>query len=282
MNKIQRIIAAIDAELERTGKDYLTAIEAAALLDKLNILKDSSSRPGLPLRKLLRAGKIPHAYQNKGKNSKWIIPHSKTGNKNKSREIPQRNKKVDSKINTLSNVNVEKISKLISKAREKYKPEKIKYLLIAEAPPDNLERFFYYPDVPSADYLFLGVISVLYPADKIEYLDNFRSPKLKETLLNKLKDEGFYLIDLLDVPKSYYKGILQNASYGMMEKIKKIADNDTRIILIKANIYDIMYKKLKTEGLNVINKRIEFPASGNQKKFYVNFKDALIKAEYFK
>ncbi len=40
----------------------VTAVEAARELDQVGLLKDSSTRPGLPLRNLLRAGKIDHAY----------------------------------------------------------------------------------------------------------------------------------------------------------------------------------------------------------------------------
>ena len=35
----------------------------------------------------------------------------------------------------------------INSAREKYKPERIKLLFIAEAPPEQTERFFYYEKV---------------------------------------------------------------------------------------------------------------------------------------
>ena len=49
-----------------------------------------------------------------------------------------------------------KILKQLETARNKYKPEKIKTLVVGEAPPDSIDRFFYYEDVKKADYLFLG------------------------------------------------------------------------------------------------------------------------------
>ncbi len=67
------IIKALDEYIVTTGKAYLTAVEAAAYLDKKGILKDSTTRPGKPLRELLRAGKIPHAYRD---GVHWKIPHS--------------------------------------------------------------------------------------------------------------------------------------------------------------------------------------------------------------
>jgi hypothetical protein len=49
----------------------VTAVEAARELDRLGILRDSSIRAGLPLRNLLRAGRIAHAYQEGGR--WWVI-----------------------------------------------------------------------------------------------------------------------------------------------------------------------------------------------------------------
>ena len=73
--KLELIISIIDKYLEYDyKKDVLTAVEAAELLDKAGVLKDSLSRPGKPLRDILRAGYITHAYQLS--NGRWFIPHS--------------------------------------------------------------------------------------------------------------------------------------------------------------------------------------------------------------
>lgn len=73
--KLELIISIIDKYIEyKHKKDVLTAVEAAALLDKAGVLKDSLSRPGKPLREILRAGYIAHAYQLS--NGRWFIPHS--------------------------------------------------------------------------------------------------------------------------------------------------------------------------------------------------------------
>lgn len=71
------IIQFIDDYLEKTGKAFTNPVEANALLEKAGILKDCSSRPGKPLRDILRNGELPHAYQPSGKGSGWIIPISK-------------------------------------------------------------------------------------------------------------------------------------------------------------------------------------------------------------
>lgn len=68
------IINYLDKYLQTTGRKSISPVEANAILEKAGLLKDSKSRPGLPLRKMLRNGELPHAYQVSGK---WIIPLSK-------------------------------------------------------------------------------------------------------------------------------------------------------------------------------------------------------------
>lgn len=69
------IINILDEYMLQTGKESLSAIEAAEVLDKKGILKEQLKK-GYNLRKKLRNGEIPHAYQVNGKYSKWVIPIS--------------------------------------------------------------------------------------------------------------------------------------------------------------------------------------------------------------
>lgn len=68
-------------------------------------------------------------------------------------------------------------------ARSKYKPRKIKYLLIAEAPPEeSSNRFFYFEHVEIKDSLFLETMKVLYPDN---YTDTKTVRSRKKHFLNK-------------------------------------------------------------------------------------------------
>lgn len=78
-NNINAIIDHLDNYLAKTGQPSINPVESNALLASAGLLADSKDRPGKPLRELLRAGKIPHAYQAGGKGSHWTIPHSKNG-----------------------------------------------------------------------------------------------------------------------------------------------------------------------------------------------------------
>lgn len=282
MLDIQKIIKTLDKELERTEKKFLTPPEANKILEREHILNDRDARSGLPLRKLLRQGKLPHAYQEGGKGSSWIIPHSTTNN-----SITSNYSSPKSIIKTITNkkdtqeIDFTAIKTKIEEARTVYKPHTIKYLLIGEAPPDSLDRFFYFSDVKTSDWLFLGVTQALYPLQKEQYLSKKRDSDLKEKILKKFQEDNFYLIDLLDYPLSFYSGNLTETTEELIEKIKELANENTQIILIKANVYDTAYKVLKDNGFNVIDKRIDFPASGGQLKFQEKFKEALKEAKYF-
>lgn len=70
---IRRIIQFLDDCLLKTDKPHLTPAEANSLLAEENLLQDSPSRSGEPLRRLLRTGSIPHAFK---KSNRWLIPHS--------------------------------------------------------------------------------------------------------------------------------------------------------------------------------------------------------------
>jgi len=73
MAEIDRIIYEIDEFLETRNQKTTTPVEINTYLERKGILKDSPTRPGKPIREILRRGEIPHAYQN---GVKWFIPHS--------------------------------------------------------------------------------------------------------------------------------------------------------------------------------------------------------------
>lgn len=95
MANIERIINAIDEFLERKHQKTTTPVEINPYLEKEGLLNDSASRPGKPIREILRKGKIPHAYQI-GVN--WFIPHSGNSSKNLKPTIsPKTEKEIEPK-----------------------------------------------------------------------------------------------------------------------------------------------------------------------------------------
>jgi hypothetical protein len=277
----------LDDYLSRTGRKSIDPVEANALLAKAGILGDSKDRPGKPLRELLRKGHFPHAFQSGGKGSSWTIPLSSKGRNivsNYSTVKQQKGnnnklEKVTKKVEPTHDIS--QLKSQLEEARLKYKPENVKYLLVAEAPPNSLDRFFYYENVREHDYLFLGVSQALYPDIKEKFLSSKRSSEIKSSILQKLKNDGFYLLDLSELPLSILNSDLQSQLPYLVEKMISVTNKDTQIILIKANVYDIAFNFLNQKFENIINQRITFPGQGGQRNFQDEFKQALKKANYY-
>ena len=162
-------------------------------------------------------------------------------------------------------------------AREKYKPEKIDLLFVAEAPPNAIDCFFYYENVTEADYLYLGIIRAL--DEKFATLPTAMLRELKKSVLQKLKECGIFLMDLCPVPLTYstlpLAELHKQDFMNRLEQMDGIDKKNTNIILIKVNVYDCLYGELKKKGYKVINKRIPFPAFGKQKEFQRLMHEAL-------
>lgn len=164
----------------------------------------------------------------------------------------------------------------IAEARNKYKPENAKCLFIAEAPPDSVERFFYYEDVKEKDYLFLGIMEVLYPKLKENYITQQRSTELKRSIIQKFKNDGYYLMDLLDVPKGYFVADWGTAVNSLVTRVEQEFGKNIPIILIKANVYELLYSKLIGKDFtNISKEKLPFPSTGWQVEFRKLFKRAL-------
>ncbi|MGA7106090.1 MAG: hypothetical protein WBX49_12195 [Candidatus Deferrimicrobiaceae bacterium] len=154
-------------------------------------------------------------------------------------------------------------------ARKKYRPSEIKYLLIAESPPQKGSgRFFYFEDVTEHDALFLETMKVLYPS---EYTDTKYVRRNKANFLRKFMIDGFYLIDSTDIPiidKSKRHKEIEQALPDLCRKVREISGIKTKIILVSRGVYDVCFNRLKSEGFNVVNtEMIDHPSSGGQTKY---------------
>ncbi|MGH3009036.1 MAG: hypothetical protein ACRDLM_06465 [Gaiellaceae bacterium] len=148
-------------------------------------------------------------------------------------------------------------------AAQKYRPTAVDLLLVAEAPPDALDRYFYFEDVPTQDSLFRYVAKLvlgLVPA-RCE----------KATALSALKERGVFLIDLCEDPLPGRS--LCTCTEDLVRRAKSLAPR--KIILIKTTVYDAAFEPLRRAGLPVVAERIPFPGSGQQRRFEAAFARAL-------
>lgn len=149
-------------------------------------------------------------------------------------------------------------------AAERYRPERICLLLVAEAPPSALGRYFYFEDVREQDSLFRYIVeSVL-----------GRSPSRvdKAHQLSQLRDRGVFLTDLKTEPKVGDERLDADVP-DLVSRV--VALKPDHVITIKANVCDLCQGPLRAAGLNVIDERIPFPGSGQQRRFVESMSRAL-------
>jgi hypothetical protein len=134
---------------------------------------------------------------------------------------------------------------------KRYRPQSIRLLLVAEAPPAALDRYFYFPNVSAHDSLFRYVVrSVLRKEpDRASKSDD----------LEALRVSGVYLIDLCQEPLWTR---LDDHLPALGRRIRRLAP--ASIILIKASVYDAAIQAVEATGFPVASVRVPFPVSGNQ------------------
>lgn len=160
------------------------------------------------------------------------------------------------------------------KVRQRYRPDKIKVLLIAESPPPaagtESSRQFYRSDrVRRADRLFTSTVKALYPeaADKPEA----ELEKEKEQWLRRFQSSGWYMIEALEhslpheVTKAERQELIRKNLPRLITRVKELAELGTGIILIKSNVFDVAAEPLRQAGFNVLNKElVDYPGQFNQ------------------
>lgn len=161
----------------------------------------------------------------------------------------------------------------VDRARAKYLPaDRIDLLFIAEAPPADPARFFYFDQVHQHDWLYLSLMRVLFLDARGLTARRLREGKLD--YLERFRDQAYYLIDASDHPMPAnatpgVKGAQLSASLDKLVcKLSGLATANTRVVLISGSVYEVCCARIKAEGFNVINtEMIDFPSSGRQQHF---------------
>jgi hypothetical protein len=162
-------------------------------------------------------------------------------------------------------------------AQRDYLPSgRIKVLFVAEAPPGNSERFFYFKHVRTHDWLYLGLMRALYPDVRELRAPDLR--KLKAIYLQRFQGDGYYLVDACDYPmpprptQAVKRQALKSSLPNLIERIRELVDPETPVVLISSTVYSVCRQPLIEAGINVINaSAIDFPSSGRQREFHKTF-----------
>lgn len=162
--------------------------------------------------------------------------------------------------------------------RKQYRPDKIKVLMIAESPPPasadtTSSRHFYRSDkIRRDDRLFVNTIKALYPeaANKTEA----ELEPDKEQWLRRFQADGWYMIEAIEesqeheVTKQERQERIRSRLPRLLERVKDIAKKDTKIILIKSNVFDVAAEPLRAAGYEVLNKELlDYPGRFNQRAY---------------
>ena len=161
--------------------------------------------------------------------------------------------------------------------RERYRPEHIKILFIAESQPPTAgvasSRQFYRTDsIYREDRLFTNTMRALYP-DAAE-LPEAELKQQKEQWLRRFQKDGFYMTEALttslahEVTKQERQELIRQHLPALLARVKKLAEPGTKIILIKSNVFDVAAEPLRGAGYHVLNHELlDYPGRFNQRAY---------------
>ena len=192
------------------------------------------------------------------------------------------------------------------KYRSKYKPDKVKYLIINEAPSGEIYNgstppFFYNnPSGIDKNNPFTEVATVLFfPPEYIEKPRDMKvfHPDMKiYKFLDKMKEKGFFEIDMLDLPTTFLKTprmkeskhkkvVTEALNKNLKSKlllINEVCNPDTVIFIIKQSVYELLYPELSGKykiANDILEKEFGKPylisPTGHQKEFRIKLKECL-------
>lgn len=161
--------------------------------------------------------------------------------------------------------------------RSRYKPASVKVLFIAESQPPDPDtpssRQFYRSDrVRQNDRLFVNTIKALYPKAATQTEKEIEAAK--ESWLRRFQADGYYMIEALDeslahgVTKPQRQEKIRRNLPQLIKKVSSLADKDTKIILIKSNVFDVAAQPLRSAGFTVLNTElVDYPGQYNQRAY---------------
>lgn len=165
-------------------------------------------------------------------------------------------------------------TKLVDRARAaaKYRPVKTRILFVAESPPKALDRYFYFEEVKSGDWLWIALMKGLFPS---EWRRTKEERPRKRQWLSRFRDSGFWLVDAVKEPVSGSSrqrvALIESVAPALISEIREIGPQ--KVILVKATVHQGLYRELTDAGICVANEKpLPFPAAGRQSQFENGFR----------
>ena len=142
-----------------------------------------------------------------------------------------------------------------AEAADRYRPRVVDTLLVAEAPPSALDRYFYFEDVGEHDSLFRHVVAAALGE---------KPTRDKAPWLDELRERGWFLVHLSEDP-FHDRAVLPPLVPDLLARCEQLAPG--RILVVGAPLYDLVYRPMRDAALPVVDVRMPFPGSGQQRRF---------------
>jgi hypothetical protein len=145
-------------------------------------------------------------------------------------------------------------------AAARYRPTRIETLLVSEAPPSALDRYFYFEDVGEHDSLFRHVVQAVLgekpTRDKAPYLE-------------ELRERGWFLVHMSEDPFRD-RSVLAPLLPDLLARCEELRPR--RVVIVGAPLYDLVHRPMRDAGLPVVDVRLPYPGSGQQRRFLDGFR----------
>ena len=140
-------------------------------------------------------------------------------------------------------------------AAARYRPDRVDTLLVAEAPPSALDRYFYFEDVTIHDSLFRHVV---------EAVLSEKPSRDKAPYLEELRERGWFLVHMSEEPFRD-RTVLPPLLPDLLARCEELEPR--RIVVVGARLFDLLYGPMRDAGLPVVDVRLPYPGSGQQRRF---------------
>lgn len=161
--------------------------------------------------------------------------------------------------------------------REKYKPDPLVVLLIAESPPQSTaasRRFFYSPELSRHDNLYRGVATALYGSQESFDLQD------KPGTLRRVQRDGYWLIDAVDRPINQEPvAERRRAIRARAPQLGKwCAELEPRrgVVICHQPVYELAADAIRDAGVSVLHDEpLPFPLGNWRAEFIARFRVAV-------
>jgi hypothetical protein len=151
-------------------------------------------------------------------------------------------------------------------AARKYRPKTIRLLLVAEAPPEDDSRYFYFEGSDTTEPLFEQVSAVLFEGV---------SAGDKTSRLKELRRRGVFVVELKPDAPSQDGAALRGYVEPFLLNLETLSP--AHIVLIGPHVHGALHAALEQAELPLVDAQI--PSAEHDVEFRRTFRQALVRAD---